>query len=809
MTADSVGGIWTYALELARSLGRHGVEVVLATMGRPLDDDQRAAARVLGNLELHESSFKLEWMIDPWADVVAAGEWLLELAERTRPSLVHLNGYAHAALPWHRPTLVVGHSCVYSWFAAVKGCAPSAGWRPYHEAVRRGLEAASLVTAPSHDMLEALQRHYGRFHVGPVVYNGRSPTLAPSRKRPAILAVGRLWDEAKNLVLLDEVAPRLPWPVHVAGEAEHPDGGRVRFSGLRLLGRLGEQELARWLEAAIFALPARYEPFGLSALEAGLAGCALVLGDIPSLREVWGDAALFVSPDQPAQLEAALRRVIEDEEARERLARRARRRARGYSSERSALGYLSIYAGLAAREGSRELDRPLAARRAAHRAEGGEGRAVSAGAGAGRAGDPGPRLPDRCGTGQPPLRFAFFYHSLLSDWNHGNAHFLRGVCSELEERGHEVVVYEPRDSWSLQHLLAEHGEEPLRELRRVYPRLRSVRYDLGALDLHAALDGVDVVIVHEWSDRGLVRRLGEHRRACGGYLLLFHDTHHRSVTGPEEMASYDLSGFDALLAYGEVIRRLYLRRGWIGRAFTWHEAADTRIFRPRPAVERAGDLVWIGNWGDDERSSELEEFLLGPVRALGLRARVHGVRYPDEARERLVRAGIEAAGWLPNFRVPEVFGGFRVTVHIPRRPYVVALPGIPTIRPFEALACGIPLVSAPWHDVEHLFTPGEDYLVAHDGAEMTRHLRSLLADPARAQALAEHGLRTVQARHTCAHRVDELLEICAELALHRGASAGGEQGEFALHRGASAGGEQGNLRAGEPAARTRASGRRG
>jgi spore maturation protein CgeB len=361
------------------------------------------------------------------------------------------------------------------------------------------------------------------------------------------------------------------------------------------------------------------------------------------------------------------------------------------------------------------------------------------------------------------MRIVFFVHSLLSDWNHGNAHFLRGVASELTSRGHDVRVFEPRDAWGLQNLLADHGEGALQGFHAAYPDLTSTRYDLASLDLDRALDGADLVIVHEWNDHGLVARLGEHRKRGGGYRLLFHDTHHRSVTAPGDMEAYDLSGYDGVLAFGGVIRDLYLRNGWAARAWTWHEAADTRVFHPVEGEPREGDLVWIGNWGDEERTAELHEFLIGPVRDLELKARVHGVRYPDSGREALARAGIEYAGWLPNYEVPRAFARFRVTVHVPRRPYVEALPGIPTIRPFEALACGIPLVSAPWDDAEGLFHSGKDYLVARDGAAMERHLRDLLNDPAMAREIALAGRRTILDRHTCAHRVDELLAIAREL----------------------------------------------
>src|SRR5437764_475783 len=224
--------------------------------------------------------------------------------------------------------------------------------------------------------------------------------------------------------------------------------------------------------------------------------------------------------------------------------------------------------------------------------------------------------------------------------------------------------------------------------------------------------------------------------------LVFHDTHHRMVTDAQGMFRYELAHYDGVLAYGAVLRALYEKSGRVARAWTWHEAADTRVFRPLQTPVRDGDLVWIGNWGDGERTAELEEFLIRPCQQLALKARVHGVRYPEPAKARLQTAGLEYAGWLPNFEVPATFARFRVTVHVPRRPYVKALPGIPTIRPFEALACGIPLVSAPWDDCEGLFEPGADFLVARDGAEMRAQLRAVLNDPALAQSLAGHGLRT-------------------------------------------------------------------
>jgi spore maturation protein CgeB len=364
------------------------------------------------------------------------------------------------------------------------------------------------------------------------------------------------------------------------------------------------------------------------------------------------------------------------------------------------------------------------------------------------------------------MRVAIFCHSLLSDWNHGNAHFLRGVVTELAARRHEVRVFEPRNAWSVENLVKDHGEKALDLARQAYPRIRPRRYELASLDVDELLDDVDLVLVHEWNDHELVRRIGGRRKKPGArFKALFHDTHHRAITDEAKMAEYDLSGYDGVLAFGAALRDVYLQKGWTQRAWVWHEAADPRVFFPQlpPPNGKQGDLVWIGNWGDEERTAELREMLLEPVRELGLNALVHGVRYPEQALEELRSRKIGCGGWLPNFRVPEVFARFKLTVHVPRRPYAKALPGVPTIRVFEALSCGIPLVSAPWDDVEGLFTPGKDYLVAQDGGAMRAHMKTLVNDAAARSELARHGRRTILARHTCAHRVDELLGIAGEL----------------------------------------------
>jgi spore maturation protein CgeB len=360
------------------------------------------------------------------------------------------------------------------------------------------------------------------------------------------------------------------------------------------------------------------------------------------------------------------------------------------------------------------------------------------------------------------MRIVYFTHSLASCWNHGNAHFLRGVLRDLVHRGHELVALEPAGAWSLENLLKDHGDAGLSAYRAAYPELTSRTFE-PAIDLASELDGADAVIVHEWNEPWLVDAIGALRARGARFTLLFHDTHHRAVSDPDAIRRFDLSGYDGVLAFGEALSEVYRRWGWGNRVWTWHEAADTRLFRPLGTPPAGAGLVWIGNWGDDERSAELESFLFRPARTVGLPLDVYGVRYPDHALATLAAYDVRYRGWLPNAKAPEVFARHLATVHVPRRFYVDVLPGIPTIRVFEALACGIPLISAPWDDAEGLFRRGTDYLVAKDEAEMARHMRALRDDAALRSALIASGLAAIRARHTCAHRADELLAVLGTL----------------------------------------------
>jgi spore maturation protein CgeB len=356
------------------------------------------------------------------------------------------------------------------------------------------------------------------------------------------------------------------------------------------------------------------------------------------------------------------------------------------------------------------------------------------------------------------MRIAYFTHSLRSCWNHGNAHFLRGVLRELIALGHQVEAFEPEGAWSFRNLVDDHGRQSVDSLASHYPELRPTIYSPDD-DPATLVSDADLVIVHEWNEPELVAALGRLRSRGAAFTLLFHDTHHRAVSAPHEMREYELDGYDGVLAFGEALAAVYRRWGWGDRVFVWHEAADIRRFHP-PAHEQPREgIVWIGNWGDDERSDELVEYLLQPAQWADLPLDIHGVRYPESARDVLWKYGARYNGWVANAEAPDVFARHMATIHVPRRYYTQLLPGIPTIRVFEALACGIPLLSAPWEDREHLFRVGEDFLMVANGVEMTDALTRLKKDPELRRALAKSGLETIRARHTCAHRARELLAV--------------------------------------------------
>ncbi len=364
LSADTAGGAWIFALELMAGCAEAGVRFTLALAGAPPDEADRRRLSRLPHVTIRHLPGRLEWMPEPWADVDRTGAWLRRIAEEVRPDIVHLNSYACAADGFDQPTVVTAHSCVCSWWRAVHGVAAPTGWDEYRARVARGLAAADVVVAPSHAMLQALVREHGPVRDGTVIANGLAAAPARSpHKEPIVFCAGRLWDEGKNLAVLDRTAPAIAWPIVAAGPLEPPGSDTPRpVRHLRALGRLDRSEIRRWMRrAAIYVHPARYEPFGLSVLEAAQSGCALVLGRIPSLIELWHDAACFVDPDDEDALAAALTELIVDHQARRRLAATAVERARRYGATPFARAYLDLYVRMGA---SHEADRTALTRAA-------------------------------------------------------------------------------------------------------------------------------------------------------------------------------------------------------------------------------------------------------------------------------------------------------------------------------------------------------------------------------------------------------------------------------------------------------------
>lgn len=365
------------------------------------------------------------------------------------------------------------------------------------------------------------------------------------------------------------------------------------------------------------------------------------------------------------------------------------------------------------------------------------------------------------------FRIAYFAHSVRSDWNNGNAHFLRGLLRNLGELGHEVTIFEPEKGWSITNLECDPaGQSSLVQFAGTYPDLRVTTYDLASQNglglTSELLRGADIVIVHEWNTPELVHRLLAFREQLG-FRLLFHDTHHRASSSPDLIKLLRIDQFDGVIAFGEALRRIYRDHFGLSRVWTLHEAADTHVFYPRAKSEKTTDVVWIGNWGDNERSAEIREFLLHPAARLPQHHfNIYGVRYPVDGIQALRAAGVHYHGYLANLDAPEVYSAAQLTVHIPRQQYTGAMAGIPTIRVFEALACGIPLLSAPWTDCEQLFSDG-DFCMVHSAAEMQAAMTALLSDRKAADAQARQGLKTVLAHHTCRHRAEQLTSFCEDV----------------------------------------------
>lgn len=353
MTVDAVGGVWTYSCELARQFKKNNIQVVFIQMGPRLDESQKKMIKDLDNVELIESKYKLEWMDDPWSHIDEAGEWLLELEILFHPDIIHLNGFVHAAMAWHAPVLVVAHSCVCSWYENVKDSQIPVSFKEYKKRVSEGLRCAECVVAPSSAMLQSLFKHYGLIAPSTVIYNGnRKSNHAKVLKETFILTCGRVWDDAKNIVAVAKIASALQWSVYAAGEGTFEG---KEYDNFKLLGKLSPSALeALMVKAPIFVSPSKYEPFGLSILEAASCGCALVLGDIPSLREIWQDAALFVNPENHIEIRDTIQECISKPTLRKEYAQRAKLRSENFTSKIMSENYLRVYQAMIAQKLNRE-----------------------------------------------------------------------------------------------------------------------------------------------------------------------------------------------------------------------------------------------------------------------------------------------------------------------------------------------------------------------------------------------------------------------------------------------------------------------
>ena len=347
MTTDAVGGVWSYASDLAQALCGRGWSVVLVTMGPPPRAEQLAPSMGVRDLHVIVSDLALEWMDPSGSDLPHAHDTLLRIAERVQPHIIHLNGFREAGFEWPAPCIVVAHSCVWSWWEACRGGVPDARpWFAYRDNAAAGVAAADAWVAPSKAFLEQIAHIYRPGSDGIVINNGCASPAAFPRKKPQVLAAGRLWDEAKNLSMLERAAVSLRWPVRVAGPLEAPGHSASEPGALSVipLGSLSRDRLADEMsDAGIFASLARYEPFGLTVLEAAARGCALVLSDIPTFRELWGDAAFFVAPDDEAAAIVSINRLSGQEDVRHAMQKRARARARRYSLRKQVNAYDALY----------------------------------------------------------------------------------------------------------------------------------------------------------------------------------------------------------------------------------------------------------------------------------------------------------------------------------------------------------------------------------------------------------------------------------------------------------------------------------
>lgn len=346
MTTDTVGGVWSYTVELCKAMLPYNMHFYVITTGAPMQPTQVKELAGIQNATVYETDFLLEWMESPWKSIDTSADWLLQVESELQPDIIHINGYAYGALPWKAPVLMVAHSDVFSWWQAVKGEAPPATWQEYYNRVHIGLQGADYLLAPSKAMLQDIQQIYAITTPCKVIYNGRSAEqFKPAAKEPFIFSMGRIWDEAKNMQLLIKAAPHIAYPIRLAGDQHFAtNNSTAARTNIDYLGKLSTAEIAAQLAAAsVYVLPAKYEPFGLSVLEAALSGCALVLGNIDSLKEIWGDSAMYVDTQDANALAESVNYLMEHEAVRQDFAQCALQHAKQYTTKVMAENYKKVY----------------------------------------------------------------------------------------------------------------------------------------------------------------------------------------------------------------------------------------------------------------------------------------------------------------------------------------------------------------------------------------------------------------------------------------------------------------------------------
>lgn len=358
-TADTLGGVWTYARELVTGLHARGHRVTLVSFGDIPTAEQSGWLASLPRVDFRPTAFRLEWMQDVERDLEASAEYLLAVIREVKPDLLHFNQFYYGDLDCDLPRLVVAHSDVVTWWLAVNGKEPpeSAWMRGYRRSVARAVNRADAIVAPSNWMLSEFQSAHGPARSAYAIYNGRTPSLfnpyAP--KKPYALSAGRVWDLGKNSVLLSRIGP--PLPIYLVGNDKDPSSGpdgpfMHDSSSLTFKGPQDEKQMQELYAAAhIYVATSQYEPFGLAPLEAAFSRCALVVSDIPSLREIWGSSAIYFASNDALDLQRALESLVAEPGRINAMAGRAYRHAVArYQSSKMVDSYLKLYATLVGEE---------------------------------------------------------------------------------------------------------------------------------------------------------------------------------------------------------------------------------------------------------------------------------------------------------------------------------------------------------------------------------------------------------------------------------------------------------------------------